>query len=237
MTPELPFDLTLPDLSLPEDSTWANAVSSFMHSEVGKGIVAHLEATIAAGDPVYPPVVFRALQLTPFAKTRVVILGQDPYHNPCQAEGLAFSVPEGMKIPPSLRNIKKELMADQGIPMTKNTSLVPWAKQGVLLLNSVLTVTMNKPGAHAKWGWQTLIDKLIHLLSEKQKHCVFLLWGAYAQSKRPLIDERKHLVLTANHPSPLSALRSPEPFLGCRHFSQTNAWLAERGLGEIDWNI
>lgn len=237
MSLESLFSPSLPDLSLPEDPTWFGVVAPFMHSETGAQIVSKLEGVIAGGEPVYPPVVFRALKLTPFESVRVVILGQDPYHNPCQAEGLAFSVQEGLKMPPSLRNIKKELVSDLGLPMTKHTSLIPWAKQGVLLLNSVLTVTANQPASHAKWGWQTLTDALIRVISEQREHCVFMLWGNYAQSKRPLIDESKHLVLTANHPSPLSAMRPPEPFLGCRHFSRANAWLAEHQLGEVDWSI
>lgn len=176
--------------------------------------------------------VFRALELTPLEEVRVLLLGQDPYHRPGQAEGLAFSVPEGIRIPPSLRNIFCELEADVGISAPTSGSLLPWARQGVLLLNAVLTVREREPASHARQGWERFTDTIIRTLSERPSPIVFALWGGYAQKKLPLIDQTRHPVVTAAHPSPLSARRG---FLGSRPFSRINAALAEAGRGTIEW--
>ena len=187
---------------------------------------------------MYPPRPFRALELTPLSDVRVVILGQDPYHGIGQAHGLAFSVNDGVKPPPSLRNIFKELRRDLGAPPPMSGSLEPWARQGVLLLNTVLTVEEGAPASHAKRGWEELTDSLISTVARDAAPKVFMLWGAHAQAKRGLIEAAgAHLVLTANHPSPLSAARRPAPFMGCGHFSAANAWLRQRGLSAIDWSL
>lgn len=184
---------------------------------------------------VYPPEPLRALTLAGPEAVSVVILGQDPYHGPGQAEGLAFSVALGVKIPPSLRNIFKELQRDMGTLPPAHGSLVRWAEQGVLLLNTCLTVEDGLPASHAGQGWEVLTDAVIHRCSDSGPPKVFLLWGAHAQKKLPLIDLSRHLVLCANHPSPLSASRGPVPFLGCGHFGQANRWLVEQGRSPIRW--
>ena len=183
---------------------------------------------------VYPPPteIFAALDATPLANVRVVILGQDPYHGAGQAHGLCFSVRSGVPLPPSLINIYKEISADLGCRMPSSGDLTPWAKQGVLLLNAVLTVRANQAASHQGKGWETFTDAIVREVNERCEHVVFLLWGSYAQKKGAHIDTRKHLVLKAPHPSPLSAHRG---FLGCRHFSKANAWLAQQGLQPIDW--
>lgn len=185
---------------------------------------------------VYPPsqLIFNAFNLTPFDKVKVVILGQDPYHNVGQAHGLAFSVPNGIMPPPSLKNIFKELQSDIGMPIPTNWNLESWAREGVLLLNSCLTVRANNPASHQGIGWQRFTDAAINALSEKKEHIVFLLWGNYAIAKEKLIDTRKHLVLKTVHPSPLSANRG---FFGCRHFSQTNTYLSSNGISPIKWDV
>lgn len=185
---------------------------------------------------VYPPsqMIFNAFNLTPFDKVKVVILGQDPYHNVGQAHGLAFSVPNGIMPPPSLKNIFKELQSDIGMPIPTNGNLESWAREGVLLLNSCLTVRANNPASHQGIGWQRFTDAAINALSEKKEHIVFLLWGNYAIAKEKLIDTRKHLVLKTVHPSPLSANRG---FFGCRHFSQTNTYLSSNGISPIKWDV
>ncbi len=185
---------------------------------------------------VYPPsqLIFNAFNLTPFDKVKVVILGQDPYHNVGQAHGLAFSVPNGIMPPPSLKNIFKELQSDIGMPIPTNGNLESWAREGVLLLNSCLTVRANNPASHQGIGWQRFTDAAIKALSEKKEHIVFLLWGNYAIAKEKLIDTRKHLVLKTVHPSPLSANRG---FFGCRHFSQTNTYLSSNGISPIKWDV
>lgn len=180
----------------------------------------------------YPPQadIFRAFELTQLNHVRVVILGQDPYHGPQQANGLAFSVHAGQKAPPSLRNILKEVWDDvAGMPWV---DLTRWAEQGVFLLNAVLTVEEKKPGSHGKYGWEIFTDEVIRIISQRQPHVVFMLWGNYAQKKEALIDTSKHLVLKAPHPSPLSAYQG---FFGCRHFSQANAFLEQKGLAEVKW--
>ena len=217
-------------------SDWRDSVEDFLGSATGHALKEFLHARAAAGAAIYPPRPFRALELTPLAATRVVILGQDPYHGPGQAEGLAFSVPEGVRLPPSLRNIFRELQRDLGLAPPASGSLVPWARQGVLLLNAVLTVEEGAAAAHARRGWEQLTDTLIAATASDPAPKVFMLWGAHAQAKRPLIEHTgDHLVLTANHPSPLSASRGPAPFIGCGHFSAANAWLRERGSAAIDW--
>jgi uracil-DNA glycosylase len=183
---------------------------------------------------VYPPgkLIFSAFDTTPFDKVKVVILGQDPYHGDGQANGLAFSVSDNIPVPPSLQNIYKEIHADLGIPIKKTGNLESWAKQGVLLLNATLTVRAHTAGSHQKHGWEQFTDSVIKVLSDKKENLVFLLWGTYAQKKGAVIDENKHLVLKAPHPSPLSAHNG---FFGCRHFSQANMYLALHGLEPINW--
>jgi len=183
---------------------------------------------------LFPPKdqIFNAFELSNFKQTKVVIVGQDPYHNEHQAHGLSFSVPEGVKIPPSLRNIYQELELDLGIPPNPSGSLEHWAKQGVLLLNSALTVEKNSPGSHAKTPWVDFTESVIQLLSDKKQNLVFLLWGAHAQKKIELIDQTKHLVLSASHPSPFSAHKG---FFGCKHFSKTNEYLKIHKLKSINW--
>lgn len=183
---------------------------------------------------VYPPsnLIFNAFNLTPFDKVKVVILGQDPYHNVGQAHGLAFSVPDGIQIPPSLQNIFKELNSDIGMPIPQSGNLENWAREGVLLLNASLTVRANMAASHARIGWQQFTDAAIRALSDKKEHLVFILWGNYAIAKESLIDHSKHLVLKTVHPSPLSASRG---FFGCHHFSQTNQYLINNGIQPINW--
>ncbi|MCA9359384.1 uracil-DNA glycosylase [Candidatus Kaiserbacteria bacterium] len=176
--------------------------------------------------------IFNALALCPFDKVRVVILGQDPYHGERQAHGLAFSVPDGEKIPPSLRNIFKELESDTGKPIPSSGNLENWASSGVLLLNSTLTVEQGKAGSHQKFGWEKFTDAVIQELSNRRKNVVFLLWGAFAEQKESLIDSSKHLILKSTHPSPLSAYRG---FLGSRHFSQANTYLEKHSIPKIPW--
>jgi len=184
---------------------------------------------------IYPPgkLIFEAFNRTPFNKVKVVIIGQDPYHGPNQAHGLCFSVPDGVKIPPSLRNIYKELISDIGINEPRSGNLSSWADQGVLLLNATLTVRAHQAGSHQKRGWEQFTDQAIKKVSEHCEHVVFLLWGTYAQKKSMLIDSGKHLILKTVHPSPLSAHRG---FLGCKHFSMTNEYLIANGKKPIDWN-
>ncbi len=183
---------------------------------------------------VFPPPkqLFKAFELCPFNQVKVVILGQDPYHGPGQAHGLAFSVPDGVRTPPSLKNIYKELQTDLGIPGRVNGNLESWATQGVLLLNATLTVLPGQPGSHQGLGWETFTDNVIKTLSDKKEHLVFILWGNFARAKAGLINRTKHLVLTAPHPSPFSAYTG---FFGCRHFSLTNSYLKEHSQTEITW--
>jgi uracil-DNA glycosylase len=185
---------------------------------------------------VFPPgsLIFNAFNQTPFEKVKVVILGQDPYHDVGQAHGLCFSVREGVPLPKSLLNICKELQSDMGLPFPRCGDLTAWARQGVLLLNATLTVRAHEAGSHQGHGWEQFTDTVIKSVSEHRDHVVFLLWGRYAQEKITLIDQRKHLVLCAPHPSPLSASRG---FFGCRHFSKANAWLAAQGMEPVDWRL
>lgn len=210
---------------------WQPAVAAFLASREGVQLASFLQQRLDAGAVIYPPRPLRALELTPLAGIHAVVLGQDPYHGAGQAEGLAFSVADGVKLPPSLRNIFKEL---GGSPVSG--SLVEWARRGVLLLNASLTVEEGQAGSHAGRGWEPLTDRLLALVAATATPCVYLLWGAHAQAKAGLIERvaaehgREILLLQANHPSPLSARRPPVPFLGCGHFQQARAWLEERGV-------
>ncbi|MFT7722607.1 MAG: uracil-DNA glycosylase [Roseateles sp.] len=219
-------------LDLP-DTDWRPVVEAWAGSPAGQRLQAFLAERVAAGATIYPPEPLRALTLTPLSATRVVILGQDPYHGAGQAEGLSFSVPAGVPLPPSLRNIFKEIQRDLGTPWPKTGSLVRWAEGGTLLLNAVLSVEDGQPASHANQGWEPLTDAIIKAAAEDPAPKVFMLWGSYAQAKAPLIAAARqdHLVLKANHPSPLSALKPPRPFIGCGHFSTAKAWLEERGRG------
>ncbi len=203
-------------------------MDSFFAEAAGKSLLAFLRQRLDSGAVVFPPQPLRALELTPPESVRMVILGQDPYHGRGQAEGLAFSVPAGVPMPPSLRNIFKERQRDLGASFpafpVPGGSLVSWAQQGVLLLNTCLTVEEGKPTSHSGKGWEVLTDAIIRKVSQGIQPVAFMLWGAHAQSKQSLIDAQRHLVLTANHPSPLSALRPPTPFMGCSHFSQAQVW-------------
>ncbi|HEY1019672.1 MAG TPA: uracil-DNA glycosylase [Sediminibacterium sp.] len=198
-------------------------------------VATHLKTEKASGTTVYPPgqLIFNAFNTTPFNEVKVVILGQDPYHNPGQAHGLSFSVPDGVPPPPSLVNIYKELHTDIGLPIPKTGNLTKWAQQGVFLLNAILTVRANEPASHSKIGWMDFTDAVIKKLSAEKSGLVFLLWGKFAQEKQVLIDETRHTVLKAAHPSPFSADKG---FFGCRHFSRTNEVLMKQGLAPIDWS-
>ena len=207
---------------------WSALVDEFFASGEGAVLRAFLRERLASQAVIFPPQPLRALELTPPEAVRLVILGQDPYHGRGQAEGLAFSVAPGVTVPPSLRNIFKEIQRDLGSPPpafpSPGGSLVKWARNGVLLLNTCLTVEEGQPASHAKRGWEVLTDAVIRHVSKNQKNVVFMLWGAHAQSKRELINASSHKILLANHPSPLSALRAPLPFIGCGHFSVARAW-------------
>jgi uracil-DNA glycosylase len=198
-----------------------------------------LKAAEAAGKTIYPPRGTRlaALELTPLEAVKVVILGQDPYHGPGQAHGLSFSVQDGVRVPPSLVNIYKELASDLGLAVPRHGNLSGWARQGVLLLNAALTVEDGKPASHQGKGWEEITDAVVAAVAAKAEPCVFLLWGSHAQRKAqsvPGLMSSHHLVLTAPHPSPLSAHRG---FLGCKHFSQANAFLQSQGRGAVDWRL
>jgi uracil-DNA glycosylase len=213
---------------------WHAPVETFFASADGDRLTQFLDERRRAGAIIYPPQPLRALMLTPFDAVRAVILGQDPYHRAGQAHGLAFSVPPGVRPPPSLRNIFLELQRDLGCAPPSHGSLEGWARQGVLLLNAVLTVEEGAPGAHAGRGWEALTAALLSALADDARPKVFMLWGAFAQARRAGIGA-PHLVLECNHPSPLSARRPPVPFLGCCHFSRANAFLESNGRGAIDW--
>jgi uracil-DNA glycosylase len=223
----------------PVAQDWRPVVDAFLASPAGLRLATFIRERLAAGAVIYPPRPLRALELTPLAKVRAVVLGQDPYHGPGQAEGLAFSVKAGVKLPPSLRNIFKELYCRPDEPPPTSGSLVEWAKRGVLLLNASLTVEDGQPGSHAKRGWEVLTDALLAEVAAHVSPCVYMLWGAHAQAKAGLIGQtaaahgREVLILQANHPSPLSASRPPVPFLGCGHFAQARDWLAARGHPDV----
>lgn len=214
--------------------TWKDALATEKEQDYFKQITSFIERERANGKIIYPPnsEVFNALSLTPLAEVKVVILGQDPYHGPGQAHGLAFSVKAGVSFPPSLQNIFKELKQDLGIETPKHGCLTGWASQGVLLLNSSLTVEHGKALSHSQIGWERFTDIVISKVSEYRTGVIFMLWGSFAQKKSALIDSKKHFLLKAPHPSPLSAHRG---FLGCKHFSRANQILAETGNPGIDW--
>lgn len=214
---------------------WQPTLDRFWSSSAGRGLLAFLAERLAAGAVIYPPQPLRVLELVAPEDVRVVILGQDPYHGCGQAEGLAFSVASGARLPPSLRNMFKELQRDLGLANPAHGSLVRWVKQGVLLLNTCLTVEDGAPASHAGRGWEVLTDALVSDLVEHGGPKAFLLWGAHAQKKRALVEQKGHAVFTANHPSPLSAMRPPEPFLGCGHFSAVNRWLGGGGRVPVAW--
>lgn len=216
--------------------SWLHYLAQEFEQDYMINLRAFLKAEKERKKVVYPPgkCIFAAFEYTPFDQVKVVILGQDPYHGPQQAHGLSFSVPPGVRPPPSLLNIYKELQADLGLPIPAHGCLEKWAAQGVLLLNSVLTVEHALAASHQGRGWEQFTDQVIHLLNGQREHIVFMLWGAYAQRKGQMIDRRRHLVLEAPHPSPLSAHRG---FLGCRHFSQANAYLQQHGIAPVDWRL
>jgi len=219
-------------------ASWRPAIDGWRTSAAGRGLLGFIGARQAAGATIYPGQVLRALEMTPRDTVRVVILGQDPYHGADQAEGLAFSVPCGQRLPPSLRNVFKEQQRDLGLLTPRSGHLGAWARQGVLLLNASLTVEDGRPGAHADRGWEALTDELIQCLIDDAVPKVFMLWGKQAQTKAPLVTAGGgHCVLQSNHPSPLSANRGPVPFLGNSHFSAANQFLAAQGGAPIDWRI
>ncbi|HMN92894.1 MAG TPA: uracil-DNA glycosylase [Hydrogenophaga sp.] len=221
--------------SWPVSPGWRELTDAFWSSPEGRALKDRLAECLGRGAVVYPPQPLRALALCAPESVKVVVLGQDPYHGPGQAEGLAFSVAPGVKCPPSLRNIFQELRRDLGQDLPPDGSLVRWAGQGVLLLNTCLTVEHGRPASHAGWGWERLTDRLIAHCSQTGLPKAFLLWGAHAQKKAGLIDAERHLVLQANHPSPLSARRGPAPFLGCGHFGSVNRWLQACGRQVVAW--
>jgi len=218
------------------ETSWKKALSDLFDKPYFSQIADHLKAEKALNTSIYPSggQIFNAFSLTPFNKVKVVILGQDPYHNPDQAMGLSFSVPDGIKPPPSLVNIFKELHKDIGMPIPSSGNLTAWAEQGVLLLNAVLTVRANEPASHAKIGWTKFTDDVIQLLSSQKTSLVFILWGNFAQEKIKLIDSSKHKILKAAHPSPFSAYNG---FFGCKHFSATNEYLVKIKHDPIDWAL
>lgn len=224
----------MPEIQLHE--SWKAPLRGEFQSDYMAQLRAFLVTEKAAGRQIYPKASewFRALDLTPLDHVRVVILGQDPYHGPGQAHGLCFSVQPGVRPPPSLLNIYKELESDLGLPRPRHGFLEHWAKQGVLLLNSVLTVEAAKATSHQSKGWERFTDAVVRLINAKPEPVVFMLWGSYAQKKAAFVDSERHLVLKAAHPSPLSAHNG---FLGCRHFSLCNAFLESKGLAPIDWSL
>ena len=217
------------------EPSWREALQSEFDQPYFAALVQQLHAEKAAGRTIFPPggQIFRAFDLCPLDATKVVILGQDPYHGYGQAMGLCFSVPQGVPAPPSLKNIFREIETDLGVQMSGSPDLTPWARQGVLLLNAVLTVRAGEPTSHGGIGWQTFTDAVIRTVSARRDGVVFLLWGNYARSKAPLIDSSRHLVLEAAHPSPLAR----GAFFGCRHFSRCNDYLRFRGEAPIDWKL
>jgi len=219
----------------PVDKSWKSIIENEFSKTYFKKLNNFLSEENKKFD-IYPPEkdIFNAFKLTPFEQVKVVIIGQDPYHGEGQAHGLCFSVQNGIKIPPSLRNIFKEINAEFDFMIPSCGNLEKWAKQGVLLLNATLTVRSNKAGSHQKKGWETFTDAIISKISQEKSGIVFLLWGNYAINKAQLIDKNKHHILTAAHPSPLSAHRG---FFGCNHFAQTNELLSKEGKQAIDWNL
>jgi len=219
------------------EQSWKEVLKQEFTKPYFQQIVTFLKTEKAAGKIIYPPgsLIFNAFNQTPFSKLKVVLIGQDPYHGAGQAHGLSFSVPNGVKPPPSLVNIFKEIASDIGVAMPATYgNLTRWAEQGVLLLNAALTVRANEPFSHAKIGWAEFTDAVIRKISDEKNGIVFLLWGKFAQDKQPLIDETRHFVLKAAHPSPFSADKG---FFGCKHFSKTNNLLMKEGISPIDWKL
>jgi uracil-DNA glycosylase len=218
------------------EESWKEVLKEEFQKIYFQHIITFLKAEKASGKIIYPPgsLIFNSFKQTPFSEVKVVIIGQDPYHNKGQAHGLSFSVPPGVGKPPSLLNIFKELQNDLGIEISENGNLEKWATQGVLLLNASLTVRQNEPGSHAQIGWLQFTDKVIKKISDEKEGVIFLLWGKFAQEKQALIDETKHFVLKAAHPSPFSASNG---FFGCKHFSKTNELLMKQHKNPIDWKI
>ncbi len=217
------------------EESWKKVLLSEFERPYFQTLATFLKTEIAAGKTIYPPgpLIFNAFDKTPFDKVKVVILGQDPYHNPGEAMGLSFSVPNGVKVPPSLKNIYKEINADLGLPIPTHGNLTSWANQGVFLLNAMLTVENGRAASHQQIGWQFFTDAVIRKLSDEREHLVFMLWGNFAKRKKELIDTDKHLVLESAHPSPLAG----NAFSGCRHFSKANNHLILNDLEPIDWQI
>jgi uracil-DNA glycosylase len=218
------------------EESWKMVLKQEFEKTYFQHIITFLKAEKATGKTIYPPgpLIFNAFKQTPFDKVKAVLIGQDPYHNKGQAHGLSFSVPDGVPNPPSLVNIFKELKNDLGIEISQNGNLEKWAQQGVLLLNASLTVRQNEPGSHAGIGWLQFTDDIIKKISNEKEGIVFLLWGKFAQQKQSLIDETKHYVLKAAHPSPFSASNG---FFGCKHFSKTNELLMKQHKAPVDWKI
>jgi uracil-DNA glycosylase len=215
---------------------WKEVLKSQFQMPYFERIVFFLKQERLKRNQIFPPgpEIFNAFNKTPFDKVKAVILGQDPYHGPGQAHGLCFSVPDGVKPPPSLVNIFRELHSDLGIPVPGSGNLEKWAACGVLLLNAILTVRASEPASHSGIGWEDFTDEVIRTISNQKSHVVFLLWGRFAQEKQGLVDETRHHVLKAAHPSPFSADRG---FFGCRHFSRTNELLVKNGLDPVDWRL
>ena len=218
------------------EPSWKDVLKNEFNKPYFEQIALHIKTEKSQRKIIYPPgsLLFNAFNTTPFDKVKVVILGQDPYHGPGQAHGLCFSVQNGVAPPPSLVNIFKELQQDIGIEIPNHGNLTHWAQQGVFLLNASLSVRAGEPMSHSKIGWAQFTDHVIKTISDKKKNVVFLLWGKFAQEKKILIDERKHHILKAAHPSPLSAHAG---FLGCKHFSKTNEYLVKNGIDPIDWSL
>jgi len=218
------------------ESSWKAALSDEFEKPYFRNLISFIKQEKADGKEVFPPgsLIFNAYDTTPIDDVKVVILGQDPYHNPGQAMGLSFSVPRGTRIPPSLRNINKEINTSLGIPIPNHGDLSKWAGQGVFLLNAMLTVVRNKPGSHQRSGWQFFTDASIKAVSDNRENVVFMLWGAFARKKAVLIDQEKHLVLESAHPSPFSADKG---FFGNNHFQLANDYLEANGKTPIDWNV
>jgi len=218
------------------EPSWKKSLQKEFSKPYFEQIALHIKTEKSQGKTIYPPgsLIFNAFEKTPVEKIKVVIIGQDPYHGPGQAHGLSFSVPNGIPQPPSLINIFKEIESDLGVKPPAHGNLEHWAEQGVMLLNASLTVRANEPMSHSKIGWAQFTDTVIRKISEERNHVVFLLWGKFAREKKALIDQSKHLVLEAAHPSPLSAHNG---FFGCRHFSKTNEYLASQGIDPIDWKL
>ena len=218
------------------EPSWKARVGDYLLRPEMRALSTFLRERAAAGARIFPPArnIFAAFDATPFEQVKVVILGQDPYHGPGQAHGLCFSVQPGVPVPPSLQNMFKELERDLGIPRPDHGYLMPWAQQGVLLLNAVLTVEQGRPGSHQGKGWEGFTNHVVEVLDREREGLVFMLWGSYAQKKGAIVDPRRHRVLRTTHPSPLSAHRG---FLGSGHFSAANDYLRRRGMAPIDWSL